>query len=187
MPAVSVECDGEVQVLGHGVSVFIEGHRVDLALGGKRLGEPSVPGGQIQRLGLGLTVAGGQVDAAVAARGDLGLQLDQQRPARSPAVDDRLSVQMRLSSAVSASNRRNAPPVTGRSSSSPISMAAAGGRELVGRIAAQPLRHAVHRSAVPGGVLDRQLGQQRFGQRVILVDRYEAEVVHGLCGHHLTV
>ena len=55
--------------------------------------------------------------------------------------------------------------------------AAARRRELVGRISAQPFRHRFLGAAVPAGVLDRQLGQQRLGQRIILADRHEAEFV----------
>ena len=78
VPAVAVERDREVQMLGHG-SVFCERDRIDLALGGQRLGQPRVSRRQVQRLGLGLAVAGRQIDAPVAAGGDLGLQLDEQR------------------------------------------------------------------------------------------------------------
>jgi hypothetical protein len=36
-------------------------------------------------------------------------------------------------------------------------------------------------------VLQRQLRKQRFGQRVTLVDRDEAELFNGVRGHHLSV
>ena len=42
-------------------------------------------------------------------------------------------------------------------------------------------------SAISTGVLQGQFRQQRFGQRVILVDRLEAELINGVRGHHLTV
>ena len=83
VPAVSVERYRQVQVLGH--ERLLERHRVDLAVGGQRLGQPDVPGGQVQRLGLGLAVTRGQVDAAVAARDDLGFELGQQHPRVAPA------------------------------------------------------------------------------------------------------
>ena len=69
----------------------------------------------------------------------------------------------------------------------PDQQAAAGRGELVGRIPAQPVRTGLLGAAVPGGVLDRQLGQQRLGQRIILADRHEAKLVHGWHGHHLNV
>ena len=56
-----------------------ERERIDLALGGQRFGQPRVSGRQVQRLGLGLAVAGRQVHAPVAAGGDLGFQFGQQR------------------------------------------------------------------------------------------------------------
>ena len=69
----------------------------------------------------------------------------------------------------------------------PDEQAAAGRGELVGRIPAQPVRHGLLSRAVPRGVLDRQLGQQRLSQGIILADRHEAKLVYGWHGHHLNV
>ena len=49
-------------------------------------------------------------------------------------------------------------------------------REFVGRITAQPRVHSVALSAVAVGVLDRELVDQRRGQRIVLTDRHEAQL-----------
>ena len=55
-----------------------------VAVGGQRLVEAHVSRGQVERLGLGLLVAGRQVDAAVAAGGDLGFEFGKQRLGVAP-------------------------------------------------------------------------------------------------------
>ena len=167
---------------------LLERDGIDLALGGQRFGQPDVPGRQVQRLGLGLPVTGGQVDAPVARAAIADSRAASSARAR-PRLRWPLSVQIRLSSAVATrttSNRRNPPPVTGAvEQPDQQSRRRAARTPRPGRCAASG--HRVGRAAVAFGVLRRQLGEQRLGQRIILADGHEAEWGHCRHGHHLTV
>ena len=122
----------------------------------------------------------------VATGGNLGFQLGQQRlrvppPPVSGVGPDALELR----------GFGIEPPKRATGDELPVVQAdehrPAGRRELLCRIGAQPLRHRCDRGAISTGVLESQFRQQRFGQRVILVDRDEAQLVHRGYGHHLTV
>lgn len=66
----------------------------------------------------------------------------------------------------------------------PDQQPAIGRGELVGRMAAQPFRDGVFGGAVSGCVLDRELGQQRLGQRIVPADGDEDESIDSAHGHH---
>jgi len=57
---------------------FLERDRIKRSPAGQRLVQPVVPGGAVEGLGLGLTIAGDQIHAPVAAGKCLGLQYRQQ-------------------------------------------------------------------------------------------------------------
>jgi hypothetical protein len=166
--------------------ILRERDREDVALGREGLGQPAVAGGQVKGRGLGLTVAGGQICPKVSGSHDRILQLGEQRPrvplAAVPAVGpDALELG---GLCVEPAER---PAGDGVAMEKSDEHAAARRRELIGRVLTQPSADRVDRAAVAGGVLDGEFGEQRLGQRVVLADRDEAQVVHGRCGHHLTV
>ena len=88
----------------------------------------------------------------------------------------RLSVQIALELGGGVVEPAERAAGDGLSVEQPDEQPAAGRRELCGRISAQPLRDSRLGAAVPGGVLDSQLGQQRLGQRIILADRHETKL-----------
>src|SRR6201995_1468310 len=114
-----------------------EGDGIALALGWQWLVEAAIAGRQIQFLGLGLTVAGGQIDTSIAACGDLVLQLGQQGSSVSapplPAVGP---------DALELRSLRVEPPERPAGDRLLVVQAdehgAAGRGELAGRVGAQP-------------------------------------------------
>ena len=133
MPAVAVERDAEVQMLGHDSALY-ERDRKDVALGGQRFGQARC----IRTTGTAPRPRAGGRPSSGRHAGSRGRRSRSSSSTSSalacPRRRCRLSVQIRLSSAVSASNRQNAPPVTGCPSSSPINRPPPGGGELRGRI-----------------------------------------------------
>ena len=149
VPAVSVQRDGQMQLTGH-ASHFSK------AIGKTGPSDGSGPATGCNRWPdtaprprAGDCRSSGRSAGSRVRRSRLPVR--PTAPSAYPRRRCALSVQILLSSAVSASNRRNPPPVTGTAVQQPDQHAAVGRREFVGRVVLQPRQHRRHcacRSAV---------------------------------------